>query len=126
MRLSLTLAALAMVAPVLAPVPVLADRPDYRWNGDRNNGWDPAHSYHAGRGPERRLGRDDRIYRGHDGRYYCRRRDGTTGLIVGGAIGGVLGNQIGYGQSRAISTIIGAAAGAAIGSSIDRGNIRCR
>ena len=33
---------------------------------------------------ERRLSRRDRIYRGSDGRYYCRRSDGTTGLIVGG------------------------------------------
>lgn len=31
-----------------------------------------------------RLGRNDRIYRGSDNRYYCRRDDGTTGLIVGG------------------------------------------
>jgi len=31
------------------------------------------------------LGRNDRIYRGQDGRYYCRRSDGTTGLIVGAA-----------------------------------------
>src|ERR1700730_11610304 len=32
---------------------------------------------------EHYLSRDERIYRGHDGRYYCRRSDGTTGLIVG-------------------------------------------
>jgi len=35
---------------------------------------------------ERRLTRADRIYRGRDGRYYCRRSDGTTGLIVGGGV----------------------------------------
>ena len=39
-----------------------------------------------------RLGRIDRIYRGSDNRYYCRRDDGTTGLIVGGIAGGLLGN----------------------------------
>ena len=40
----------------------------------------------------RSLGRNDRIYRGYNGRYYCRRNDGTTGLIVGGLAGGALGN----------------------------------
>ncbi|MCE3520049.1 hypothetical protein LXJ58_35430, partial [Escherichia coli] len=40
----------------------------------------------------RRLTRNDRIYRGNDGRYYCRRSDGTTGLIIGGLAGGALGN----------------------------------
>jgi hypothetical protein len=72
------------------------------------------------------MTRNDRIYRGHDGRYYCRRHDGSTGLIVGAALGGLLGNSVGRGDSRAISTIIGAGAGAAIGSSIDRGRLRCR
>src|SRR5690606_24133801 len=27
-----------------------------------------------------------RVWRGRDGRYYCRKRDGTTGLIIGGAV----------------------------------------
>ena len=40
---------------------------------------------------ERRLSRNDRVYVGQDGRYYCRRNDGTTGLIVGGIAGGALG-----------------------------------
>ena len=35
---------------------------------------------------ERRLSREDRIYRGRDNRYYCRRSDGTTGLIAGAAV----------------------------------------
>jgi hypothetical protein len=41
---------------------------------------------------ERRLSAQDEVYRGSDGRYYCKRNDGTTGLIVGGAGGAVLGN----------------------------------
>ena len=36
---------------------------------------------------ERTLTRDDRVYRGGDGRYYCRRSDGTTGAIVGAVAG---------------------------------------
>ena len=34
---------------------------------------------------ERVLTQDDRIYRGQDGKYYCKRSDGTPGLIVGAA-----------------------------------------
>lgn len=75
---------------------------------------------------QRRLGRDDRIYRGNDGRYYCRRSDGTTGLIVGAAVGGLLGNSLGRGDSGVLATLLGAGAGAALGSSIDRGNVNCR
>lgn len=75
---------------------------------------------------ERSMARDDRIYRGRDGRYYCRRDDGTTGLIVGAAIGALIGNQIDNGGSRVLGTLIGGAAGAVIGREIDRGNLRCR
>ncbi|MEN3973539.1 hypothetical protein [Emcibacter sp. SYSU 3D8] len=75
---------------------------------------------------ERRLTRDDRLYRGRDGRYYCRRSDGTTGLIVGGVSGAALGAVIAPGGSEALGAIIGAGAGAAIGHEVDRGNVRCR
>lgn len=75
---------------------------------------------------ERRLSRNDRLYRGQDGRYYCRRSDGTTGLIVGGLAGGVLGNVIAPGGSEVLGTILGAAAGAAVGREVERGNARCR
>ena len=75
---------------------------------------------------ERRLSRYDRIYRGRDGRYYCRRSDGTTGLIVGAALGGLLGNAIDDGRSSLLGTLIGAAAGGALGREVERGQIRCR
>jgi len=74
---------------------------------------------------DRRLSRADRIYRGYDGRYYCRRQDGTTGLIVGAGIGALLGNQVNIGGSQTLSTIIGGAAGALLGREIDRGGVRC-
>jgi hypothetical protein len=73
-----------------------------------------------------RLSRTDRIYRGNNGQYYCRRSDGTTGLIVGAAVGGLLGNSLGRGDSGVLATLLGAGAGAALGSSIDRGNVNCR
>jgi hypothetical protein len=75
---------------------------------------------------ERRLSRNDRIYQGRDGRYYCRRGDGTTGLIIGAGVGALIGNSLDRGRSSLLGTLIGAGAGAAIGSSIDRGQVRCR
>jgi outer membrane lipoprotein SlyB len=73
-----------------------------------------------------RLSRNDRVYRGGNGRYYCRRSDGTTGLIVGGLAGGALGNVIAGGGSRLLGTLIGAGGGAVLGQSIDRGQVVCR
>lgn len=121
-----TMFAALIALPVAMPSAASAaprHRHDYRWEGDRNNGWDPARHYHSGHYRERRLGRNDRIYRGGDGRYYCRRSDGTTGLVIGAIAGGLLGNAIG---GDALSTLLGAGGGAALGHSIDRGNVRCR
>jgi hypothetical protein len=77
---------------------------------------------------ERRLSSQDEVYRGSDGRYYCKRNDGTTGLIVGAIGGGVLGNIIDGGHNRAAGTLIGGALGALAGKSIDQNNsdVRCR
>jgi Ni/Co efflux regulator RcnB len=75
---------------------------------------------------ERRLEANDRIYRGTDDRYYCRRSDGTTGLIVGGIAGGVLGHVIAPGDSKTLGTILGAGGGALLGRAIDRNRVICR
>ncbi|WP_157216843.1 glycine zipper 2TM domain-containing protein [Flavisphingomonas formosensis] len=117
-----------LIGVAAAPEAALArphdhDRRDRGWRGDRNDGWDPARHYHRGNYRARRLGRDDRIYRGGDGRYYCRRNDGTTGLVIGGIAGGLLGNAIG---GDTLGTLLGAGGGAVLGRSIDRGNVRCR
>lgn len=78
-------------------------------------------SYYA----DRRLSRYDRVYRGYDGRYYCRRNDGTTGLIIGAGIGALLGNQLNIGGSTTLSTVLGGAAGALLGKEIAQGQLRC-
>lgn len=77
---------------------------------------------------ERRLSSNDEVYRGSDGRYYCKRNDGTTGLIVGAIGGGILGNVIDGGRNRAAGTLIGGALGALAGKSIDQNSsdVRCR
>ncbi|WBO24713.1 hypothetical protein [Sphingomonas abietis] len=86
-------------------------------------GYDPSRDYRDERGHDRALTRDDRVYRGHDGRYYCRRSDGTTGTVVGAIGGGVLGAILGGGG--ALGTLLGAGGGALLGRSVDRGEVHC-
>lgn len=73
----------------------------------------------------RRLSRNDRIWRGRDGRYYCHRDNGTTGLIIGGALGALAGRAIDTSGDRSLGTIIGAAGGALLGREVDRGGLQC-
>ena len=67
-----------------------------------------------------------RSWRGKDGRTYCRRKNGTTGLVIGAAVGGLAGNQIAGRGDKTVGTIIGAAGGALLGREIDKGKRRCR
>jgi hypothetical protein len=102
------------------------------WHRYDYNHYEPGHAaYYADhyyRGGYRPIvvHRDTRIYRGYDDHYYCRRSDGTTGLIVGAALGGLLGNSLDRGHSSALGTILGASAGGLIGHSIDSGQVVCR
>ena len=106
-NLTMALAATAMTVPTVAalPVPVIgAEEAE-------------AQRYHG------------RTWRGRDGRTYCKRRNGTTGLLVGAAGGALLGRAIDTRGSRATGTIVGAAAGALVGREIDRnrkGGYTCR
>lgn len=111
------------------------DRRDWHvWRSYDYNRPDPyyggyfANYYYRG-GPVYRpiaLGYRDRVYRGDDGRYYCRRSDGTTGLLIGAVTGGMLGNVIAPGDSKTLGTIVGAGFGGLVGRAIDRGEMRCR
>jgi outer membrane lipoprotein SlyB len=67
-------------------------------------------------------------WRGRDGRYHCRRSNGTTGLLIGGAAGALIGRSVDGGRDRTAGTVIGAAAGALLGREVDRNNSgrRCR
>ena len=119
--------AASLVALAIPTAPVLGDPPP----------WAPAHGRRAkeqariydqqGRYFEpRRLSANDRIWRGDDGRYYCRRSNGTTGLIVGAAVGALVGRSLDGGRDRTLGTILGAAGGGLLGREIERGNLRCR
>lgn len=113
-------------AALVTAMPAAADPPS----------WAPAHGRRAkehriyderGRYYEpRRLSRSDRIWRGRDGRYYCKRDNGTTGLVIGLAAGALLGREIDGGRDRTTGTIVGAAVGGLLGREIDRGEVRCR
>lgn len=61
-----------------------------------------------------------REWRGADGKTYCRKSDGTIGLVVGGVAGAVVGRAIDTRGERATGTIVGAAAGALIGREVAR------
>lgn len=74
----------------------------------------------------RRINSNDRVWRGDDGRYYCKRNNGTTGLIIGAAGGALLGRAIDTRGERATGTILGAVGGALLGREIERSGGRCR
>ena len=90
--------------------------------------WAPAHGYRAKQGgiAYRQTDNGIRYWKGQDGRYHCRRSDGTTGLLVGAALGALLGRAVDTRGDRAVGTILGAAGGALIGREIERGRTRCR
>ena len=92
-KLTLALAATTMALPIALPAPAMAHQS----------------SYYQGR-----------TWVGADGRTYCRRGNGTTGLVVGGAAGAFAGRAIDTRGSRATGTILGAAAGALIGRELQR------
>jgi uncharacterized protein YcfJ len=120
-------------AAILAPTPVLADPPP----------WAPAHGRRAHERQERErhvtrvyyadgryvrphvLTERDRIWRGDDGRYHCRRDNGTTGLVIGAAVGALAGHEIAGRQDKTLGTILGAIGGGLLGQAIDRGDLKC-
>jgi hypothetical protein len=69
--------------------------------------------------------RSARTWRGDDGRYYCRKKDGTTGLIVGAAAGALLGRAVDGGYNHTTGTILGGVVGALLGKKVAQGT-RCR
>ena len=66
-------------------------------------------------------------WRGQDGRLHCKRPNGTTGLIVGGAAGVLAGRAVDTRGDRTTGTILGGALGALLGRQLQRNVIsRCR
>ena len=76
--------------------------------------WSPADGYRTSDGRVRYRRTNDGVsyYRGRDGRYYCKRSNGTTGLLIGGVAGALVGRTVDTRGERATGTIVGAVAGA--------------
>lgn len=66
-----------------------------------------------------------REWRGKDGRTYCRKSDGTVGLVIGAAGGALVGRAIDTRGERTTGTVLGAAAGALLGREV-ASKRRCR
>ncbi|MEA3012611.1 MAG: hypothetical protein QOD42_1156 [Sphingomonadales bacterium] len=98
----------------------------YGWkDGDD---WEPSRYYRDDpRAEERRLAAEDEVYRGEDGRYYCRRSDGTTGLVIGAGVGALVGRGIDRRGERTTGTVVGGVLGALVGREVERNSdMRCR
>jgi hypothetical protein len=118
--------ALIAAAVALPAAPAFADPPS----------WAPAHGKRAKQAQRydrddryyepARIARQDQIWQGDDGRYHCRRPNGTTGLVIGGAAGALLGREIDGGRDRTLGTVLGAAGGALLGREVERGRASCR
>lgn len=65
-----------------------------------------------------------RVYRGRNGRYYCRRGDGTVGTIVGAGAGALVGSAITH--DGLAGPVLGAVGGGLLGRHIGRHTVRCR
>ena len=110
-KLILAVSATAMAIPATFAVPVESAQ------AQRYSSYYDSNGYYSGP-----------TWRGRNGRYYCRRPNGTTGLIIGGAAGALIGRAVDSGGNHATGTIIGAVAGALAGREIERNNSgrRCR
>jgi len=123
-----------IAATALTSVPAFGDPPPwppahgYRHHHERYDDEDGYRGDYNG-GYQRqyyRTGNGIAYWRGDDGRYYCRRSNGTTGLLVGAALGALLGRSVDRYGDRSTGTILGAAAGALLGREVERGQTRCR
>ncbi|MEP5938709.1 MAG: glycine zipper 2TM domain-containing protein [Erythrobacter sp.] len=123
-KLAIAIAAGAMAitsAPALADPPAHAPAHGKRAK-DRASLYDSNGYYYE----PRRLTRQSRIWKGKDGKYRCKRDNGTTGLVIGAGVGALAGHELAGRGDKTLGAILGGAAGALIGREIDRGGLKCR
>lgn len=128
MSIAASIAALGMAiaTPALADPPRHAQAHGYYKKNKQVKKSAYRSGYRDGQRSAQRLGADSRVWRGNDGRYYCKRDNGTTGLIIGGAVGGVAGHEIAGRGDKTLGAILGAAGGALLGRELDRDKYSCR
>ena len=118
-------ASVALTAPAYAGIAAPA-------KADGVHQLDQSSSFHKKRKDRRyyandqRVNSNTRVWRGEDGRYRCKKDNGTTGLLIGGAAGGLAGHEIAGGGDKLLGTVLGAAGGALLGREIDKDKYRCR
>jgi hypothetical protein len=100
------------------------DRYDRNDRYDRDNRRD-RRGYYGRSAYGEPVRRDTRTWRGNDGRQYCQKKDGTTGLIIGAAAGAIIGREVDSRGDRTLGTVLGAAAGALLGKQVAQGT-SCR
>jgi hypothetical protein len=102
-------------------------RGDYRYSNSRRDDYRrDDRRYDNDRYRGERVRHDTRVWRGNDGRYYCRKEDGTTGLLIGAAVGGLVGNEVAGRGDKTLGVLLGAVVGGLAGREIDRSDSRCR
>lgn len=74
----------------------------------------------------RRLSSRDRVWRGRNGNYYCKRDNGTTGAVIGAGVGALAGRTVDTRGDRTLGTLLGAVTGGLLGRELTRGNLKCR
>ncbi|MGQ3102235.1 MAG: hypothetical protein CVT78_09195 [Alphaproteobacteria bacterium HGW-Alphaproteobacteria-17] len=119
-------ASVALIAPAHAGTTVPA-KAEGVYQLDQSASYDKKRKdrrYYAAR--DQRINSNTRIWRGNDGRYRCKKDNGTTGLLIGGAVGGLAGHEIAGNGDKLLGTVLGAAGGALLGREIDRDKYRCR
>lgn len=123
-----SLIALTLAASVSLSAPLAADPPLYNFNGGTSatSGSQIAYDSNGNYVTPQALGTSDKVWLGEDGQYHCKRKNGTTGLVIGAAIGGFLGNRIAGRGKRTLGTIIGAVGGGLLGKSLTDGEVKCQ
>lgn len=119
--------AIAAGAMTMTSAPVLADPPAHapahgKRAKDRASAYDSYGRYYE----PRQITRSSRMWKGDDGKYYCKRDNGTTGLVIGAGVGALAGHELAGRGDKTLGAILGGAAGAIIGREIDRGSLKCR
>ena len=118
--------ALTLAASVSLSAPLAADPPLYTFGGSAPANSAVAYDENGQYVTPQSLGASDRVWLGEDGQYHCKRKNGTTGLVIGAAIGGFLGNRIAGRGKRTLGTIIGAVGGGLLGKSLTDGEVKCQ
>ena len=122
------LTALAIAVPSIAATPAAAQR-GYQDHGRYERDYRDGRHHRNERGYDNRRYSNDydrngyytgRTWRGQNGRTYCRRSDGSTGLLIGAVGGALVGRTIDTRGDRTAGTLLGAVVGGLIGNSIDR------